>query len=107
MCNCKCNFHKVSTASVGETDIVLSFNNPVSANNKDCFNFVICTSLPSTTTPVPVLITVNSTNVPLLNMFGNPVYSNELRKRKMYYGFFGSQATAHVIVRNLGDCCCG
>lgn len=104
MCNCKCILHKVQTASAGETNIVLSFSTPLSANNKDPFNFVICTSLPSTATPVPVLITVNGTNVPLLNKFGNPVYSNEVRKRTPYYGFFGSQSTAHVISHNMGCC---
>lgn len=107
MNNCKCYFHKVNSTSAGETNIVLSFTNAVTANNKDPFNFIICTSLPSTATPVPVVITVNGTNVPLLNMFGNPVYSNEIRKRKAYYGYFGSQATPHVIALNLGDCNCG
>jgi hypothetical protein len=97
----------VTAAGATADNVVLAFSTPVSANNKDCFNFVICTNLPSTPAPIPVLVTVNGDNIPLLNMYGNPVYSNELRKRKMYYGFFGSQTTAHIIVRNLGDCCCG
>lgn len=103
---CNCNIHKVTTVTVDGNSMILNFNTGVSANNKDKFNFVICTIIPSTATPVPVLITVNGANIPLLNKFGNPVYSNELRKRKLYLGYFGSQDTPHVISCNIGCCLC-
>ena len=107
MCNCKRFIHKVTSATTDGTNTILAFQVATTAVNKQPFNFVICTSLPSTATPEQVFITLNGNNVPLLNMYGNPVYSNEIRKRKLYVGYYGSQATAHVISHNLGDCCCG
>jgi hypothetical protein len=107
MCNCQNSFHRVNSITAGTSNITLSFTTPLTVVNREIFNFVICTSLPSTTAPLPVLISVNGSTVPLLNKYGNPVYSNELRNRKPYYGYFGSQSTAHVISYSIGDCNCG
>lgn len=100
--NCNCKFYKVQSATVDGNSLILSFANPVTANDKDKFSFVICTVIPSTATPVPVLVTVNGANIPLLNKFGNPVFSNEIRNRKLYVGYYGSQATPHIIIHNIG-----
>lgn len=107
MCNCNKLIHKVTSATTDGTNVILSFSTPINVVDTQPFSFVICTSLPSTTAPQQVFITVNGTNVPLLNAFANAVYSNEIRKRKLYIGYFGSQTTPHIIAHNLGKCICG
>lgn len=108
MSNCTCcNIHRVTSATADTTALTLDFNPAVSANDMQTFNFVICTTLPNMSAPLPVNITVNGTTVPLLNKFGNVVYSNAIRTRKVYRGYFGSETTAHVIALNTPSCCGG
>lgn len=107
MCNCCNSFYKVSSATSDTTNLTLAFNPAVSANDKQRFWFAICTTLPNLTAPLPVQLTVNGTTVPLLDKYGNVVYSNTLKTRKIYKGYYGSETTAHVIALNTPcDCCC-
>lgn len=107
MCNCCNSFYKVTSATASATDLTLAFSPVVGANNKQRFWFAICTALPNTTTPVPVQVTVNGATVPLLDKYGNTVFSNALKTRKIYKGYFGSVITPHVIALNTpDDCCC-
>lgn len=106
MCNCCEIINKVTTITASTTELVLGFTPDLGAVNEQKFNFVVCTAIPSTPTPVPVQLTLNGNPVPLWNKYGNPVYSNELRTRKVYRGYYGSEGTAHVIAHNT-PCHCG
>lgn len=98
--NCCENINRVSTITTSTTEMVLGFTPALGAVNEQRFSFVICTAIPGTAAPVPVQLTLNGVAVPLWNRFGNPVYSNELKTRKVYRGYFGSEGTAHVIAIN-------
>lgn len=108
---CKCNcVHLVSSVDSGTSALILNFSAPPAVLNSDVFNFRICCDIgsnPTTYVPVQLNVSVNGavTSVPLLNRFGNQVYSNELRTRVVYRGFFGSVATPHVIALNTPKNC--
>lgn len=102
---CKCDAYLVRTAVASTTELTLGFNATPAVQNSDVFNFRIACDLGSNpTTYVPVVINVSIggtvTPVPLLNRFGNQIYSNELRTRVTYRGYFGSVPTSHVIALN-------
>ena len=106
---CKCDTYLVRTAVASTTELTLGFSAPV-VQNSDVFNFRIACDLgsnPTTYVPVVINVSVNGavTAVPLLNRFGNQVYSNELRTRVTYRGFFGSVPTSHVIALNTPKNC--
>lgn len=68
--------------------------------NREPFDLRLCRCLPLTiTTPLQVLILVNGVQVPVLDKFGNLVYSNQLKLRKVYRGSYGTD-TPHVIFYN-------
>lgn len=102
---CKCNTYLVTTATASTTELTLGFTNVPVVQNSDVFNFRIACDLgsnPTTYVPVVINVSINGTTtpVPLLNRFGNQVYSNELRTIVQYCGYFGSVPTAHVIALN-------
>lgn len=108
MSNCStcCNIHKstsiVDTGSSGSPANAIAVSFPDTANivNQQRFCFVLCQSIPATTTPEPVYLVINGNNVPLLDCFGNTVYSNTISSRKLYKGVYGNNS-AHVLVYNL------
>lgn len=107
---CNCNVHLVNSAVASTTELTLGFSAVPSVQNSDVFNFRIACDLGSNpTTYVPVVINVSiggtTTPVPLLNRFGNQIYSNELRTRVVYRGYFGSVPTSHVIALNTPKAC--
>lgn len=106
MCNCCETINRVSSITASTTELVLNFNPALGAVNEQKFTFVVCTAIPATTTPVPVQLTLNGNPVPLWNRYGNPIYSNELRTRKVYRGYYGGEGTPHVIAANVPNCCC-
>ena len=106
-CNC---VHLVTSVTSTANNLTLNFSTPPSVINSDVFDFrIACSVGVSANTYVPVLMNVSvngtTTAVPLLNRFGNQVYSNELRTRVVYKGFFGSVATPHVIALNTPRNC--
>lgn len=108
-CNCNC-VHLVSSVTSSTESLILNFSAAPAVLNSDVFNFRICCDIgsnPSTYVPVQINVSVNGTvtAVPLLNRFGNQVYSNELRTRVVYKGYFGSVLTPHVIAHNTPKNC--
>ena len=101
--NCKCckHFHKSSTLSVGETNLVISFTDSPTAADKDRFCFVICQPIPESGKTLPVQVVVNGVAVPLWNKYGNLVYGYDLKSRCCYKGFFGTGTANHVILNNF------
>lgn len=107
---CNCNAYLVRTAVASTTELTLGFTTSPTVQNSDVFNFRIACDLGSNPTayvPVVINVSINGTEtaVPLLNRFGNQVYSNELRTRVVYRGFFGSVPTSHVIALNTPKNC--
>ena len=108
--NYNCDTYLVRTATASTTELTLGFTSTPVVQNSDVFNFRIACDLgsnPTTYVPVVINVSINGTvtPVPLLNRFGNQVYSNELRTRVTYRGFFGSVPTSHVIALNTPKNC--
>ena len=83
--SCKCQrplFSASTTISGGKLVVNLPATNLC---NKECLDFVITQTIP-TTTPIPVVITLGSseTQYPLMTRYGNYVYSDQIRNRKVY-----------------------
>lgn len=111
MTNCNCNcVHLVNSVTASTTELTLNFSPAPAVQNSDFFNFRIACDLgsnPTTYVPVVMNVSINGTTspVPLLNRFGNQVYSNELRNRVVYRGYFGSVPTSHIIANNTPKNC--
>lgn len=84
-CNC-CNYlHKTTALS---TAGLLTVTNPNNVGNFDtfCLLLTICPNSVITATPAKYTITINGTNVPIVDKWGYPVMTDRLRTRKVYEG---------------------
>lgn len=103
--NCK-NFHKSSSITTTETNVVVAFaDNPTDIANEQRFCFAICQDVPTAGDALAVQLTVNGTAISLLDKYGNPVPGCGLTKGHIYKGYYGTGGTAHVISTSLP--CCG
>lgn len=98
-----------TTAAVDTGNLVLTFANTPTFSNTRKFCFYICPNIVNTSTSVlPVAVNMSVagtvTAIPLLDKYGNVVYSNTLKKGVDYFGYMGSITTNHVIVYNT-PCC--
>lgn len=88
--SCRCNRCRhlitVTTATITGGKLVLNVQPSQSFSNNENVCLLIATTLPSSTTPVPVVITIGSstTQIPLRNKCGNNVYSDQIRNRRIY-----------------------
>lgn len=103
MCNCNCNRNScqfiVSTAIALDGTTALNITIPDTVfNNGETFGLLLEQNIPAGTTPVPVNITMGSTNYPLLKPCGNYVMSDQIRKGRIYVLRAGSNP-AHFTVR--------
>jgi len=98
-------FHPVNTITV-DTNVELGFNTSPTVKDETRFCFRIFDSVPTTGDALAVVISVNGSNVPVWNKYGNPMLGADLRKCKVYKGWYTSQGTAHVIIENepQGNC---
>ena len=96
-------FHCANSVTVGADAVVIAFSQPVTATDKDRFCFKLCQSIPAAGSTLPVQVTVNGTNIPLWNKYGNPILGSQLRTRK-YCGYYGA-TTPHVILTNTPLTC--
>lgn len=102
ICNnncCACD-NLIYTGTVTASGTAVNITLPAQAicnNEKLCF--VITTSIPVVTTPLPVTITVGATTVfKMVNQCGNFVYSDQLKSRKVYCV---SMKTDSLLAKNL------
>lgn len=94
---------------VDGTNLVLTFSNTPTFSNTRKFCFYICPNIVNTSTAVlPVVVNMDVagtvTQIPLLDKYGNVVYSNTLRRGVDYFGYMGSVTTNHIIIYNT-PCC--
>lgn len=87
-CSC-CNrlVKSTSVAANGTTNIVVTIP-ATTYQNGERICLCITQAIPTTTTPLPVVIQfegATGTSYPLINRCGNPVFSDQLRTRRLYH----------------------
>ena len=97
---CKCvriaNTYVVNDSS---SNVVLQFTDNSSVPDKGRFCFKVVTDLPSSAASYQLYATVNGSSVPVLNKFGNPMLVSDVKKCRLYKGWYGA-TTPHVITAN-------
>lgn len=84
---------KITSAAITDGELVLTANvttKTVCNGEKDAF--CVCTTLPVSTTVVPVTLQIGDTSIPLLDSFGNTLYSDQITCRTPYIGTWGTNA---------------
>lgn len=100
-CNCNnCPFRHVSTAL--STAGLLTVTNDSNVGNFDKFCLVLTINPNSiiTAAPVSYTVTINGSNVPILDRWGYPITTDRLRTRKCYVGRYVESDTPHVTLIN-------
>lgn len=103
--NCNCEFlHRATNLTTGG---LLTVSNSNNIANLTPFNLVICLNPNAVILGAPVnyTITVNGTDVALLNRFGLPISTDHLQSRKMYRGYYIVPATGDPYVILLNTPC--
>lgn len=101
MCNnrcCECN-KLLYTGTVTSSTTAVTITLPAQSicnNEKLCF--VITTSIPVATTPLPIIISVGTSQYKMINQSGNYVYSDQLKSRRVYCV---SMKTDSLLAKNL------
>lgn len=109
---CNCNTIYITSLTTTSTGVVLIPNRTITQTNlANTFNYnlVIACGLKATNS-LPVFIQTSAGNIPLLDKYANPVYSNQLRTRTRYCIGYGNTNTNYTlgqfIVRNNLCCAC-
>lgn len=109
---CNCNTIYITSLTTTSTGVVLIPNRTITQTNlANTFNYnlVIACGLKATNS-LPVFIQTNAGNVPLLDKYANPVYSNQLKTRTRYCVGYGNINTNYTlgqfIVKNNLCCAC-
>lgn len=109
---CNCNTIYITSLTTTSTGVVLIPNRTITQTNlANTFNYnlVIACGLKATNS-LPVFIQTNAGNVPLLDKYANPVYSNQLKTRTRYCVGYGNTNTNYTlgqfIVKNNLCCAC-
>lgn len=109
---CNCNTIYITSLTTTSTGVVLNPNRTITQTNlANTFNYnlVIACGLKATNS-LPVFIQTSAGNIPLLDKYANPVYSNQLRTRIRYCIGYGNTNTNYTlgqfIVRNNLCCAC-
>lgn len=111
MCNCNTIF--ITSLTTTDTGVVLIPNRAVTQTNLTNdfkYGLIVACGLKATNS-LPVFIQTSAGNVPLLDKFANPVFSNQLKTRTKYCIGYGNQNTNYTlgqfIVFNNLCCSCG
>ena len=83
MNNCECNILR-GTATLSETNTLITLPNVGTLTNGDIGKFVIINAIDYTNPLGTVSISINGTTFPLLTRFGNSVRTEQIRSRKVY-----------------------
>lgn len=102
-CNCCNNLHKTTALSAAGLMTVTNPNN-VGNFDKFCLVLTICPNTVVTGTPVPYTVTVNGTNIPVVDRWGYPIQTDRLRTRTLYKGRYITVAgNSHITLLNVCD----
>lgn len=105
MCNCKNNYvlRVTSYTYTAGTSLVLNTDNTsTTLYNGAQYLLLACGSLPTMETVVPVYIRIGETNIPLQDVIGNTLYSDQMHPGRRYDLVYGS-TPSHFKMRH----CCG
>ena len=95
--NCQRQFIKVTEAAVSGGTLVLATNvTGKTYENGERIVFCICTTIPASATIVPVEITINGVNIPILDNLGNTLQSDQIRSRQPYVAVWGTLGDGHL-----------
>lgn len=95
--SCRCNtchsLVTVTSAAITAGKLVLTIPSQSIANNQ-AVCLLIATTLPASATPIPVVVSDGTTQIPLINKDGHLVYSDQISNRKIYPLCFKSDVPA-------------
>lgn len=93
MCNC-CNtrnFRAVSYTYTAGSSLVINTESTLGTLHNNCmYTLAICTALPAMATVVPVFIRVNDVNIPVLDVIGNTLFSDQIHNNRKYSLVYGT-----------------
>lgn len=99
--NCQ-YFHKSSTVAIVGGNLVITFADaPTGIVDTTKFCFVICQSIPTGVTGLPVQLVINGVNTPMWNKYGDIVTGEDLVTRCAYKGYYGTQTVATVTTNHV------
>ena len=89
-------FIKVTSVTISDGTMVLN----TGVTGKTLINgernvFCICSSIPASTTVVPVYININGTNYAIQDWLGNALQSDQIKCRQAYVGMWGTLSPIH------------
>lgn len=87
----KCKYIRVTSAEITEGTLVLTTgltNRTIRNGNRNVI--CICTDIPTSTTVVPVEIVINDTNIPMQDVLGNTLQSDQIKSRCAFPGVWGT-----------------
>lgn len=104
--SCCCNQinYKSTAIAVADGNMNISVNSTNVPNNLECATLVICQTIPTQATPIPVQITIGATNYPVFTKAGNKLMSDQIRTRRRYFMVFGNNPN-HFSVMNCETLC--
>lgn len=106
--NCRC-YRKITDIKISESVVTLIPQNS-NAKPMEAFNWCIQTSYCSPAPTVPVGMILNDEDIPLWDIYGRPVYSNQIKARKVYNARYVEEGEKpHLTVSNVcleGAMCC-
>ena len=108
-----CNTIFITNLTTTATEVILIPNRQITQinlTNAFKYNLIIACGLKSTNS-LPIFIQTSAGNIPILDKFANPVFSNQLRTRYKYCVGYGNQNTNYTLgqflVLNNLCCACG
>ena len=94
-----CNTIYITSLTTTDTGVILIPNRQITQTNLTNvfkYNLIIACGLKATNS-LPVFIQTSAGNVPVLDKFANPVFSNQLRTRYKYCVGYGNKNTNYTL----------
>lgn len=83
--------YKITSVTASGTELTLNISSSsITVKNGERACFIICTTLPVSTTVLPVVFNIGGTNVPLYDLLGNTLYSDQLCTGVLIPGVWGT-----------------
>lgn len=100
-CSCSGIFYKSTNVAVVGSNLVVTLNKTTVPRNLERVFFVICQNIPVITgTQLPVVLSINGVNYPLLTKHGNRVMSDQIVSHKIYNAIFGNNPNHFSLLNN-------
>lgn len=94
---CQKHFIKITSATITDGNLVLNtdLTNKTYQNGQRIV-FCICSALPASATIVPVVFGINGTTVPMLDINGNTLQSDQITSCHPYAAVWGTLDDGHI-----------